>query len=245
MLEITNLNVRYNKRPAVANINLRLQAGGILGIIGPNGAGKSTLLRAIAGLCPYDGDIRLFDEDVSRVNRAKSVAVLGQNNAFNPSFSVYDMVMTGRYAHMGFLGRASKKDREQTDKAIAAMDIWDIKGQPLGQLSGGQLQRAFMARTLAQAPKLILLDEPANHLDIAHQDELLSTLKALNKERGIAIIAVLHDINMAIDLCPNLILMDKGRIAAQGESKSLVSALSRVYDMDIAAHMQRKFSFWR
>ena len=182
MLTLQNVSAGYNGIDVINNISLNVKEGENLCIIGPNGCGKTTLIKAISGIIPHSGTIKIDGIDINKMKReqvAKKVAVMSQISTIYFSYTIYETVLLGRYLHMK--GRTFKepsfRDREYTDKCLKAVGLYNIKNKQISNLSGGQLQRVYLARTLAQEPSIILLDEPTNHLDLKHQTELIDFLK--------------------------------------------------------------------
>jgi iron complex transport system ATP-binding protein len=171
MLTLKNVSAGYNGYDVISNINLSVGESENLCILGPNGCGKTTLIKTIAGIIPHKGIIKIDNLDLSSMKRtdvAKKIAVMSQISTIYFSYTVYETVLLGRYLHMK--GRAFKepsdKDKEYADKCLKAVDLLSLKNKQISTLSGGQLQRVYLARTLAQEPSIILLDEPTNHLDL-------------------------------------------------------------------------------
>ncbi len=161
----------------IRNINFRVEKGECLCVLGPNGCGKSTLLKSIAGILNYRGSVLVDGGDISAVPRkelARKIALLGQNMQVFFPYTVYETVSMGRYAwSRGILKNLSAQDKTIINDTLKKLDLWDIKERMIDELSGGTLQRVFLAKTMAQTPRLILLDEPANHLDLKHPDRAL------------------------------------------------------------------------
>jgi iron complex transport system ATP-binding protein len=245
MLEVKNLSTGYNKTDVIRNISFKVYNGESLCILGPNGSGKSTLLKAIARIIGYRGLVSLAGENditvFTRKELAKKIALLGQTAQIYFPYTVYETVSMGRYAYsQGFLKSLSAEDKTIIKNILIRLNIWDIKDRLIDELSGGTLQRVFLARTLAQTPDLILLDEPANHLDIKHQIELLDFLKTWIKDNNTILISVLHDLNLARFFGGRAIVMNYGEIAADGTIEEVLESdiLSTVYGFDIQAFVQ-------
>ena len=248
MLEIKNLASGYGMGEVISEISLSIKAGEKLAIIGPNGCGKTTLLRAIAGILPYSGEILLHKRPLREMKQreaAASIAMLSQISGLYFSYSVYDTVMMGRYAHIKdrFLGMPAKRDHQQVRHSLESVGLWDERRREITELSGGQLQRVFLARTLAQEPEILLLDEPTNHLDLKYQAELVEHLA---KSQSYAVVGVFHDINLALQLRGKLMLMKNGKIRALGEAEEIISGglLEEVYEMDVRRYMRRSLQIW-
>jgi len=251
MIEVQNLCAGYNNTDVIRNINFRADRGEALCVLGPNGCGKSTLLKAIARIIDYRGIVSMDGNDISAISRkelAKKIALLSQSASVYFPYTVYETVSMGRYAYLqGFLKNLSAEDRAIIDNIINQLDIGDIKKRMIDELSGGQLQRVLLARTLAQTPDLILLDEPANHLDLKHQIELLDFLKAWVKENNKTLIGVFHDLNLARQIGDTALVMCNGTIAACGKIDEVFNSeiLSGVYGINIRGFMLESLERWR
>lgn len=251
MLSLKNVSAGYNGIDVISNINLNVSEGENLCILGPNGCGKTTLIKTIAGIIPHRGTIKIDETNISSMKRtsvAKKIAVMSQISNIYFSYTVYETVLLGRYLHMKdkAFKEPTLKDKEYADKCLKAVDLLSLKNKQINTLSGGQLQRVYLARTLAQEPSIILLDEPTNHLDLKNQAELIDFLKSWSKKEGHTVIGVLHDLNLAMKLADNILLLDKGNTAAYGKSEEVVSSkiLNDVYDMDVAGYMIDSLKHW-
>lgn len=250
MLELRDVSAGYGEGDVVRGVSLTLAANETLCIIGPNGCGKTTLLKAIANLLPFRGDILLHGKPLRSMNPqaiARSVALLSQSSGVYFSYSVEETVMMGRYAHRtGLWGQPSRQDREVVERCLAAVDLLPEKSREISRLSGGQLQRVFLARTLAQDPEIILLDEPTNHLDFKYQAELIHYLRRWRKQEGRSVIGVLHDVNLALSLADRVMLMREGQAVALGPTAETLtrSALRQVFQADVAGYMLDTLQRW-
>lgn len=200
MLEIKELCSGYNKIDIIKDINIKVNKGENLFIIGPNGCGKSTFLKSIANIIDYNGRIEIDGEDISSLKRkdlAKKVGLMSQVSEIYFPYTVYDTVSLGRYPYMeSKFGNLSKMDRKIILDSIEKVGLTDCKDKMITELSGGQLQRVFLAKLFAQDPDIILLDEPTNHLDFKYQVELLEYVRYWSKANNKIVIGVLHDLNL-------------------------------------------------
>ncbi len=216
MLEINNLTCGYDSKFILQDIDFKVENKELMGIIGPNGSGKTTLLRAITKvLKPKKGEIFFEGENIWQMgfrDLAKKIAAVSQNLVLN-QMTVEEFVLLGRIPHyQKFQFLETKEDLEIAEKSLELTDIFKLKDRAISEISGGERQLVLIARALAQEPKLLLLDEPTAHLDIAHQVKILDLIKRLNKEFGLTVIMVLHDLNLASEYCQRLVLINEGRI---------------------------------
>ena len=230
-LEIANIKFCYNANRVIDGVSLEVKQSEFLGLIGPNGAGKSTLLRLMCGILkPEQGEVMLFNKKLSKQtpkNIARHIAFVPQETHFALNFTVDDVVMMGRYPYQRPFGREDRKDLEATDYAITAAQVEHLRKRPVNSLSSGERQRVVIARALAQAPRVLLLDEPTSHLDLHHQYAIMQLLKRLNAD-GLTVAVVHHDLNLASLYCERLVLMHRGRIAATGKPIDLINAQTLV-----------------
>jgi iron complex transport system ATP-binding protein len=231
IVEVSGLHVSYpaeggERRRVLRGLDLRVEAGELLALLGRNGSGKTTLLRAIAGTLPRDsGRVALFGCDLadwSRVALARRVAVLPQSLTLPDGFRVAELVEMGRAPHATRWFGSSAEDGVAVERALADADALDLAERHADELSGGERQRVLVAMALAQEPDLLLLDEPTVHLDIAHQAALLGSIARLQARRGLTVIAVLHDLNLAAAHAPRVAVLDGGRVAADGTPASVL-----------------------
>lgn len=250
MLKLNQVYCGYDNFEICRNINVHIDNGQFTSIIGPNGAGKTTLLKAIAGIVDYKGDVTLGLKDIRRLNRkelGQKIALLSQIGETYFSYSIYDTVMLGRYPYLkGLFGIPSHQDREIVDDALFHVGLYDVKDSMINTLSGGQLQRVFLARTLAQEPDVFLLDEPTNHLDFKHQIEILDFVKDWVKKENKIVVAVLHDLNLVQKYSDQVILLEHGETYAIGDAKQVLSNenLNNVYGVDVKQWMKTVLSLW-
>ncbi len=251
MIMVDNVCAGYDGNEILHGISFELKENQSLSIIGPNGCGKTTLLRCIAGTLPFSGKILLEGKEIKSIKKktlAKKVAMLSQITHMYFNYTVLETVLMGRFVHQddGIFAGISKTDKEMALSALKTVGMLDNQDQEVDTLSGGQLQRVFLAKILAQDPDIILLDEPTNHLDLSYQIELVYFLKEWSKRKGKMVIGVLHDINLAMMLSDNVLLMDSGNIKAYGKCNDVYTseALAQAYKMDVAKYMLESFSKW-
>jgi iron complex transport system ATP-binding protein len=215
-------------------VDVQFQQGCWTAIVGPNGAGKSTLLKALAGLIPSKGQIRLFNQnlhDLALKQRAQQLAWLGQSAHVSADMlSVYDTVMLGRLPHQGWLSAPTQRDREAVEIALEQTQLSAWRDRLVSQLSGGERQRALMARVLAVQAQLILMDEPLASLDPPHQAQWVDMVKQLTAG-GTTVLSVLHEVNLAV-AADQLLIVDGGRITHYGQCNHVEThrALELVFD---------------
>ena len=238
---IKDLKCGYDKNEIIHGISTTIESSGICCILGENGCGKTTLLRAVSGLLPYEGSIRMDDLELSEMKRkmiAEKCAILPQFNSAYFSFTVSETVLQGRYRFSGHgLSSHSAEDRDYCQKCMDDFGISDISDNTIDSLSGGQLQRVYLARTFAQDTPYIFLDEPANHLDLKHKVSLLDLIKEKNSTRSI--VAVLHDIRSALEIADKVIVMHEGQIIYDGAPAAALEEgyLDKAYDIDVKSHL--------
>ena len=251
MLTLQKVSIGYGETPVVHEVSFHVEAGDRLALMGPNGCGKTTLLRAIAGVLPYAGEILISGRPLDRMKRkelAAKVAMLSQNSGVYLGYSIYDTVMMGRYVHAkGLLaGLPSEEDRAVVLHCLEAVDLLTLRERPITELSGGQLQRVFLARALAQEPEIILLDEPTNHLDLRYQLELMEYLQSWSAEGERAVIGALHDVNLGMHFCDKALVMREGRIQAFGKAQEVLTSglLTETYGAPVVEYMRRSLGIW-
>ncbi|MCZ2257495.1 adenosylcobinamide amidohydrolase [Sporosarcina sp. G11-34] len=237
MLQVENISGGYGKEPVVKSVSFTVGKGEILGILGPNGSGKSTLLKVISGILPAQQGTVTIDGKVSSAYSqkefARKVAVLPQLHAHAFSHTVRETVELGRYPYQsGIFSSWSVEDERAVTEAMESTAVTRYENQSIELLSGGEQQRVFVAQALAQVAPILLLDEPTNHLDIAHQQQLLDTIRKQAVEKGLTVISVFHDINLASLYCDRLLLMENGQIAKIGMPREVVKekAIQHVYE---------------
>ncbi len=251
MLEVNNLNVQFGRYKILKDVNFSVEEGQWLMIIGPNGAGKSTIVNAIAQGIPYSGEILIEGKDIKQISpndRAKFFGVLSQNNIISYSFTVKEVVSMGRYAYSpGFLSNKSDMDEQLISNAIEITGLTSLINKSVLSLSGGELQRVFLAQLFAQNPRLLILDEPTNHLDLLFQKQIFSLIENWLEAPGRAVVSVIHDLSLAKSFGRQALLMDKGCTRAFGDIKSVMTSenLQTAYSMDVYDWMKTNLYQWK
>jgi len=249
VLEVENLSVRYGETQVVCGASFAVQSGEWLMITGPNGAGKSTMLSALMQAVPYTGEVRLDGENLQTMKprrRALKMGLLAQRYAAGYAFTVEEIVRLGRYAYHDALSGFDEADEAAVTQALKETGTYELRRHPVSQISGGELQRAFLAQLFAQNPKLLLLDEPSSHLDLAYQKQVLSLISGWLKQDGRAVISVMHDLAVARRFGTRVMMLNHGHIEADNAPEKALSPalLSRVYGMDVDAWMQDLYAIW-
>lgn len=262
-VRVSHLSASYGKGAQVQvlhDVSFTAASGRRLCVMGANGSGKTTLLRALIGAIDYEGDVSYGGVDLKKLSRRETgqrVALLTQMNRSYFSYSVEDTVAQGRYAHRaGFLHALDEEDRAVIEQVLRTTGLSKIRERSIATLSGGQLQRVFLARTLAQETPVILLDEPTNHLDLKYQEELLSYLAEWSKgttllpdktEHPNTVIGVFHDINLALSFAEDVCVLKEGRLLAFGACKDVLTdaLLQEAFDVDVRGVMQRHMERWQ
>lgn len=227
IVQVENVSFSYNGRPVLLDVSFNVAVGDFVGVLGPNGTGKTTLLNLIDGILPPQGGaIRIDGVEVKKMRRdelARIVAVVPQEQPPVFPFRVLEVVLMGRAPHLGKWRFEGDKDLAIVQRALEMTDTLDLADRTMNRLSGGERQRVLIARALSQEPKLLLLDEPTASLDIRHQVEFFNLIKMLNKMQSMTVIAVTHDINLAVLYCDRIILMQEGRIRASGRPDEVIT----------------------
>ena len=221
------------EEPVFRGIDVQATAGSMLAILGNNGAGKSTLLNVLAGIVrPSEGSVRVDGRDVASLSRrdvARRIALVAQQQRI-PHLSVYDQVLLGRRPHVSW--SLSDRDRRVVSTMIERLGLERFAARYLDELSGGERQKVFIARALAQEPKVLLLDEPTSALDPKNQLEVLRIVRDMTVSEGIASVLVIHDINLALRFCDRFLLVRDGCVVAYGGREAVTDeALSATYDV--------------
>ena len=248
--EAQDLAVGYGKAPLAEHIALGVRPGQILTLIGPNGAGKSTIVNAVSRGVPYTGTVLFAGKDVQKMPAhllARGMGVLAQHHTVGYAFSVEEVVRLGRYAYApGIFSRRSSEDERSVAEAMDLTGVAHLARQSVLTLSGGELQRVFLAQLFAQNPRLLLLDEPTNHLDLVYQKQIFSLVRGWLAKGDRAVVSVVHDLSLARMYGSRGVLLDRGKIAAAGKGADVFApeTLNAVYRMDVADWMRTMLSQW-
>jgi iron complex transport system ATP-binding protein len=225
-VECSRVSVTLGEAVVVRDVSATVGDGEWVALIGPNGAGKTTLLRALAGLVPYAGEIRVGGEDASSLGRAKlarRLAVLPQTPLVPDDMSVADYVLLGRTPHLGYFGNEGTDDVAAAVLALERLDLLRLARRRLGSLSGGERQRAVLARALAQDAPTLLLDEPTASLDVGRQQQVLELVDELRAAHGLTIVSAMHELTLAAQFADRLLLLDGGSLVAEGPPSEVVT----------------------
>ncbi|WP_319559021.1 ABC transporter ATP-binding protein [Marispirochaeta sp.] len=239
-LEAREVFFSYGDHQVVRNVSLMVRPGEFTAIIGPNGSGKTTLLKNLLRILnPEKGMVLLDGRDINGLSRreyARSAGSVPQNPALDYEYSVKEIVLMGRYPHLGRFQSLSPRDHEIARKAMLRADILDLQHHRITQVSGGEAQRVVIARALTQEPRILALDEPTNHLDIRHQAAILTLLKELCRDQGIAVVAILHDLNFALSYGDTVLLLQEGSVFRSGNAREVLTpeAIRAVYGVEAA-----------
>ena len=250
MLRVENLTVSYGDLTILNNVSFSVEPGEWLMIVGPNGAGKSTLINAVTGGVPARGTV-LYEGKNARAMKphelAHGIGVLAQSHFVGYSFSVEEVVRLGRYAYAPTIFSSHSGEEDAVKKALEQTGLYAQRRQSVLTLSGGELQRTFLAQTFAQDPKLLLLDEPTNHLDLVYQKQVFELIRTWLQKEGRAVISVVHDLSLARAYGTRALLLDRGSVVADGPMEQVFTdeILNRVYRMDVRDWMSLMLAQWK
>ncbi len=231
-----NIYIKYEKKQVLEDVTLEFEKGTITTIIGKNGCGKSSLLKTLVNAIPYKGKIIYNDQEIKKIKKkelAKIISYLPQKHDFPSDIDVRTLVSYGRYPYKRFGSTLSKYDNEIIDEALNYAGLKELESQRIETLSGGEMQRAWIAMSIAQEPEILILDEPTTYLDLCYQIEVLELIKKLNK-KGITIIMVLHDLNMAARYSDKLYAIKDKKVYLEGTPHEVLSeeTLLNLYNID-------------
>ncbi len=226
-LKLKDIILGYRKKPVVRDINFEVKPGEILGIVGANGCGKSTIIKAIARIIkPFSGNILMNELDIAQIPRrdlSRLLGVVPQMPLLPSTFTAFEIVLMGRNPHLGLLQNESKQDMAIAWEAMEKTATQQLAERRIGQLSGGEIQSIVIARVLAQQTKSILLDEPTANLDIGRQIEILDLIREHCRRKNLTVVIAIHELNLAVQYCDKLILINEGRIQSQGEPQLVIT----------------------
>lgn len=238
-IEVSHLNFAYGSRKILHDVALTVEKGNIVGLLGPNGSGKSTIMKIICGLLEdHDDSVKVFGKQLSSLSRkeiARLVSMVPQESFFSFPFSVLEVVIMGRYPHIDTFAFESQQDIAIAHEALERCGASNLASRKIHELSSGERQRVVFARTLAQQPDVLLLDEPVSFLDIKYQVDLYDIVRKLAREKKCAVLTVLHDFNLAAEYCDEIYLLSDGEIKAGGDVMEVLtySNLKNVFNTEI------------
>ena len=238
-IAVKQLSVTLGNRHILHNISVSIPVGKVTTLIGPNGCGKSTLLRSMIGYISSPSEcVTIFDKPLSSYSQnklARQMAFLPQVPNMPKDMTVEELVYCGRYPYQNWWKNTAKEDREIVDNALSITKTDHLRHQLIPSLSGGERQRVWIAMALAQEPKLLVLDEPTTYLDINHQLEIMELLKRLNKEQGLTVLMVLHDLPQAVQYSDYMAVIKAGHLIAAGNTKDITSdsLFKEVFSVDV------------
>ncbi len=226
-LQVRDVSVTLGGTRVVDGVSLSVEKGEWLGLIGPNGAGKTTLLRAVTGAAPTDsGEVICQGINLAELGvrpRARMMAVVPQRPVVPWGMGVADYVLLGRTSHIGLLGREKRSDLDIAQESLKALGLEKLSRRRLDELSGGELQRAMLARALTQDAPLLILDEPTSSLDVGHGQQMMEMVDRLRREQRLTVISALHDLTLAAQFCDRLVMMSGGKAILDGPPRSVIT----------------------
>lgn len=247
LFEAQNLSILLEGREVIKEVSLAVYKGECIGIIGPNGTGKSTLLKGLRGLLPWHSGKVLWNDKViktmSEKELARRMAYMQQSVALSFEYTVEEIVLTARYPYLKWWQNETIADKKIAEQAMKDTGIWKLRDKPISAISGGERQRVFLAKALAQEAELLLLDEPTAALDMGYADDMFYDCQKLT-QTGKTVIAVIHDLELAAKYCHRLILLHNGHILADGTPKEVLTAahLKQSFMMDSCVYDDPFFS---
>lgn len=249
MINIKHLNYAYHDKAVLRDINFNFEKGQFYGIIGPNGSGKTTLLKLIAKIIKTTHNtILISGQDILSLRekkRAREMAIVPQIFNIDHAFTVEEVVSMGRYPYMEGFSGLTKEDYSMINEALDQTNLQEYRMREVNTLSGGELQRVILARAMVQETKVLLLDEPLSHLDIHHQLEILQLTKGLCEKENKTILCVIHDLNLAMKYCDQVILLREGSIFAAGKTTDVLNEenINHVYGIEVTICQLNGHSF--
>ncbi|MGF3112372.1 ABC transporter ATP-binding protein [Facklamia sp. P9177] len=251
MLKVNKLKMELDKKIILHDINFEVAEGDWLMICGPNGSGKTSLIKALSGQNPYTGEIEIYGSNLRLLKsnqKAMIFGVLDQHPGSDFDFTVEELVRMGRYPHLkGWFKSWTDIDQEVLERVLLQTNLYQKRKRSVQSLSGGERQRAYLAQLFLQDPKLLILDEPSNHLDLIYEQNLFRTLKEWLQQPGRSIITVMHDLSLAKKYGNRALLLKEGhQVVFNDVSKALSSEkLNSSYQMDIASYLKEKYQQWQ
>ena len=250
MLDVKNLSVSYGSHSIIQDVTFAVEPGQWVMIIGPNGAGKTTIINAISQGAAYTGEVYFEGRDVRKMRSrelARCVGVLTQNHYVGYDFTVEEVIRLGKYSHRpGYFEGGRDASEAKVAEAIAKTGMERLLKQSVLTLSGGELQRAFLAQLFVQDPKMLMLDEPTNHLDLVYQRQVFALVKKWMEDTGGAVVSVVHDLSLARMFGTHAVLLHRGKCVMTGTIAEAFrpEILNEVYSMDVGAWMREVLSQW-
>lgn len=242
MIHIHNLSHSFGTKPILKDLDIHIEEGGFYALLGANGCGKTTLLRCVANLLvPSKGKVMIEGTDVRQYSArelAQKIAFVRQYSQPEFEFSAFEIVLMGRNPYQRRLQNESQKDWDIVERCLRQTNTWHLRFALPSEMSGGELQRVMIARALAQETPILLLDEPTSNLDIAHQFEIMELLKSISNEQHKTILMVIHDLNIALQYCPNSILLNEGRLLYQGATEEALSPENIQIAFNVQSHRE-------
>jgi iron complex transport system ATP-binding protein len=239
ILTLDNVGFTYDDIPALKGVSLELHSGEILGILGPNGSGKSTLLKIIDGiLLPQEGEVLIKEKPIKNLKRsdlAREVAIVAQETHFRFSFTALEVVLMGRFPHLRGLNFEGERDLEVAHNSLEATHALELAERSIHELSGGERQRVLIARALAQEPEIVLFDEPTSFLDLKFKREIFKLISRLSRDKGLSIVLVSHDIDLAAQYCHRILMLRNGTVYNIGKPGDVITSknIETVYDCPV------------
>ena len=250
MLKVSDVSVRLGGQDIIKNLSFEVDSGDWLMLVGPNGAGKTTAVRAVSQAVGYRGSVSFEGSGLKKIKpneRAKLLGILSQSYAASFPLTAGEIVRLGRYAYCPrAFDTLSDEDEEKIAEAVQMTGIEPFLNRSVATLSGGERQRVFLAQVFAQNPRILILDEPANHLDLIYQKQVFELVEKWLQTPGRAVISVVHDLSLARAFGTKALLLNGGETVAQGEPREVLSDdnLTRVYQMDVAAWLRGLLGQW-
>ncbi len=237
-VKATDLQIGYGEHVIVNDMSVTINKNEITSIIGPNGSGKSTVLKAITRLLKYQkGEVCVDGIELSNYKPkelSKRLGVLAQKHSAPADFRVKELVSYGRMPHQKSMFGLTKEDKEIVEEAMKKTNTWHLRDKSIFECSGGESQRVWIATVLAQNPEILFLDEPTTYLDVSHQMEVMQLVKKLNRETGVGIVMVLHDLTQAMEISDRIIVIKDGKKYAEGTPEDVITPkmLMDVYNIE-------------